>query len=125
MMRFVFTYEDIGRWLQNWLELDIRVKGFATSEGTYGGVAYDTGEEMVPSIRLENLYKGMTDVRYLRLLEDVAKARCGEALADEALKFTRQSLRELPTRYQHDSARADAFRDKCIEYLKALTIPRK
>ena len=94
-------------------------------EGTYGGVAYDTGEEMVPSIRLENLYKGMTDVRYLRLLEDVAKARCGEALADEALKFTRQSLRELPTRYQHDSARADAFRDKCIEYLKALTIPRK
>ena len=40
MMQHVFTYEDIGRWLQNWLELDIRVKGFATSDGTYGGVLH-------------------------------------------------------------------------------------
>ena len=93
----------------------------ALREGTYGGVAYDTGYEMLPSIRLENLYKGMTDVRYLRLLEDVAKARRGEALADEALKFARLSLRELPTRYPHDSSKADAFRDKCIDYLLKLS----
>lgn len=36
-MRLVLTYEEIGRWLQNWLEIDMRVNGFATSEGTYGG----------------------------------------------------------------------------------------
>ena len=47
-------------------------------------------------------------------------AAAAMSLADEALKFTRLSLRELPTRYQHDSTRADAFRDKCIEYLKKL-----
>ena len=89
-------------------------------EKTYGAIAYDTGAECIPSIRLENLYRGMTDVRYLRLLQETAKARRGNPIATEALRFAAQSLKELPTRYPHDSSKADAFRDKCIDYLLKL-----
>ena len=89
-------------------------------EKTDGGIAYDTGTECIPSIRLENLYRGMTDVRYLRLLEETAKRRRGEALAAEALRFAAQSLRDVPARYPHDASKADEFRDKCIDYLLKL-----
>ena len=92
----------------------------AFREKTYGAIAYDTGAECIPSIRLENLYRGMTDVRYLRLLQETAKARRGNPIAAEALRFAAQSLKELPTRYPHDSSKADAFRDKCIDYLLKL-----
>ena len=86
-----------------------------------GAIAYDTAEEVVPSIRLENLYQGMTDIRYLRLLKRTAEERKGSPVAAEALRFAETSLREIPLRYSHDDTKADAFRETCIEYLKKLT----
>ena len=86
-----------------------------------GAIAYDTAEEVVPSIRLENLYQGMTDIRYLRLLKRTAEGRKGSPVAAEALRFAETSLREIPLRYSHDDTKADDFRSKCIEHLGKLT----
>ena len=85
-----------------------------------GGVAYDTGEEIVPSIRLECLRAGMTDVRYLRLLQKIATAKKGEELADEAAAFARTALWEVPGRYALDATKADVTRDRCVKYLLQL-----
>lgn len=89
-------------------------------QSTSGEIAYDTAESCVPSIRLENLYQGMTDIRYLRLLMKKAAARKGDPIADEAARFAVSSLWEIPQRYGSDTARADAFRDKCVNYLRKL-----
>ena len=88
---------------------------------TVGGVAYDTGDEMVPSIRLENLRQGMTDIRYLRLLQRLASEKAPLPLALEAMAFAEKSLREIPRIYPHDSTRADDFRSKCAEFILNLS----
>ena len=89
-------------------------------QATYGAIAYDTAESVVPSIRLENLYQGMTDIRYLRLLKRTAEAKKGDPVAETALKFARTALWEIPQRYGADATRADIFRDTCVKYLKTL-----
>jgi len=89
-------------------------------QATSGGVAYDTAVDLVPSIRLENLYQGMTDIRYLRLLQQTAAAKKDHPVAAEAAKFAATALREIPSRYGHDVSRADAFRDRCVTYLRQL-----
>jgi len=89
-------------------------------EATDGGVAYDTAEEMVPSIRLENLYIGMTDVRYLRLLEATAKEKPNHKESAAALKFVQTALAETVSRYGADTTRAGWFRDECVRYLRLL-----
>lgn len=85
-----------------------------------GGVAYDTGEEVVPSIRLECLRVGMTDVRYLRLLQKEAAAKKGDRLADEAAAYAAKALWEIPGRYAADPTKAVEARDRCIDYLLKL-----
>lgn len=87
---------------------------------TEGGVSYDTGSAMVPSIRLENLREGMTDIRYLRHLERLIAAKKGTAAANEAKAFCEKSLYEIPSLYPHESTRADAFRVTCVEYILKL-----
>ncbi len=85
-----------------------------------GAIAYDTAAEVVPSIRLENLYQGMTDIRYLRLLKRTAEERKGDPVAAEAIRFAEKTLLELPARYSHDDTKADLFRSKCVDYMLRL-----
>ena len=87
---------------------------------TEGGVSYDTGSEMVPSIRLENLREGMTDIRYLRHLEALIAADAKSSAAVEAKAFVDRALREIPMLYPHESTRADAFRAACVDYILKL-----
>ena len=89
-------------------------------QGTYGAIAYDTAESVVPSIRLENLYQGMTDIRYLRLLKRTAEAKKGDPVADAALKFAETALWEVPQRYGADATRADLFRETCVSHILKL-----
>ena len=76
--------------------------------------------QVVPSIRLENLYLGMTDIRYLRLLKRTAEQKENDPVAAEALRFVDAALHEIALRYSHDDAKADAFRLKCIDYMLQL-----
>lgn len=87
---------------------------------TEGGVSYDTGSEMVPSIRLENLREGQTDIRYLRHLEALIAAHPNHPRAAEAKAFCVRALNEIPSLYPHESTRADAFREKCAAYVMDL-----
>ena len=94
--------------------------GCSFRQATCGAVAYDTSYEAVPSIRLENLYAGMTDIRYLKLLERKAKAAGDAPEAKAALAFVRKSIHDVPLRYPHDETGASRFRDECIKHLLKL-----
>ena len=94
--------------------------GCSFRQATYGAIAYDTSYEAVPSIRLENLYAGMTDIRYLKLLERKAKAAGDTPEAKAALRFAAQALHDVPLKYPHDDTGAARFRAACIDHLLKL-----
>ena len=83
-----------------------------------GGLAYDTSAELVPSIRLENLRIGMTDVKYLKLLERLA-AGDSEA-AREARKFLEKAPKEVVVTYPHVDSKADEMRSRAIDLILKL-----
>ncbi|MBR2425753.1 MAG: hypothetical protein IKB16_03330 [Lentisphaeria bacterium] len=83
-----------------------------------GGVAYDTGYSMVPSIRLELLRTGMNDIRYLKELELLAK---GTPQEKEVAAFIRKTLHEIAVVYPHDPARAVNFREEVIKQILKIT----
>jgi hypothetical protein len=85
----------------------------------FGEMTWDTGSEVVGSVRLQCLRAGMTDVRYLRLLESLSKDG-GSAEAKKAREFCRKSLKEIPLVYPHDRSKADAFRDEAIRRILKL-----
>ena len=84
-----------------------------------GGLAYDTAEELVPSVRLENLRIGMTDVKYMKLLERLATGDSSEA-AREARNFLKKAPGEVVRIYPHDSFKADEMRSRAIELILKL-----
>ena len=98
--------------------------GCSFRQATYGAVAYDTSYEGVPSIRLENLWAGIIDIRYLKLLERTAKAAGDVPEAKAALAFVAKSLHDVPLKYPHDETRASRFREECIGHLLKL-VPGK
>ena len=79
-----------------------------------GGVAYDTGYELIPSIRLELLRTGMNDIRYLKELELLAK---GTPYEKEAKQFIAKTLRETAVIYPHDQARMEKVREETIKQI--------
>ncbi len=81
-------------------------------------VAYDTGDKMLPSIRLENLLIGMNDIRYLRLLERLAKGNTKDAAA--ARSFLAKATENVSLASPHDSTVADATRKEAIELILKL-----
>ena len=83
-----------------------------------GGLVYDTAENLVPSIRLENLRIGMTDVKYLKLLERLAVGN--SKAAQEARKFLAKASREVVQIYPHDSSKADEMRAQAIKLILTL-----
>ncbi len=88
-----------------------------------GGVAYDTSETLVPSIRLENLRIGINDIRYLRLLETLARGTSASAV--EARAFLKKATSDVAVIYPHDSMKADEVRNKVIEFILKLSSPKK
>ena len=83
-----------------------------------GGLAYDTAENLVPSIRLENLRIGMMDVRYMKLLERLAVGN--SKAAQEARKFLAKAARDVVRIYPHDSSKADEMRAQAIKLILTL-----
>ena len=83
-----------------------------------GGVAYDTGYSLVPSIRLELLRTGMNDIRYLKELELLAK---GTSYGKETAAFIKKSLHEIAVIYPHDPSRAENFREEVIKRILKIT----
>jgi len=88
---------------------------------TQGGVSYNTGAAIVPSIRLENLREGMTDLRCLRQLENLLAAYPSHPRAAEARMLVKKTLEEVPELYPHDFTRAPAFREKAYELIRELS----
>ncbi|MBO4511883.1 MAG: hypothetical protein J5746_03880 [Victivallales bacterium] len=81
-------------------------------------LAYDTGDRMLPSVRLENLLVGINDIRYLRVLERLAQGDAKEA--KEARSFLSKATREVAQAKPHDASVADAIRQQAIELILKL-----
>ncbi len=96
--------------------------GFGFRKAPEGGVAYDTAETLVPSIRLENLRLGINDVRYIRLLDSMAQGDTPNAKAARA--FLEKVTGEVSAVYPHDSGKAEEVRAKAIEYILLLKGPK-
>ena len=77
-------------------------------------MAYDTGYELIPSIRLELLRTGMNDIRYLKELELLAKGTPHEKAAKQ---FIARTLRETAVIYPHDQARMEKVREEIIKQI--------
>ena len=76
----------------------------------YGEYAYDTGREIIPSLRGENLYLGLEDIRYLKLLEKISVGDSDAAKRGRA--FVTFALKDVPFTRPHDFAAAEEFREK-------------
>lgn len=88
---------------------------------TYGGVTYWTDEGLIPSIRLKSLLAGMTDIRYLRMLERLAAGSGDAALMRETQEFVAKSIDEVTRTQQNDAARPDGFRHECVRFIERIT----
>lgn len=84
-----------------------------------GGLVYDTGSQLVPSVRLENLRIGIDDVRYMKMLEKLTEGK-NSKLAIDARKFIKNAAREVVHTYPHDSTFAQKMRAKAIDYILKL-----
>ena len=84
----------------------------------FGGLTYDTGTALLPSIRLEALYRGMQDVNYLRYLKALAVGESAEARAARA--FVDAAVREVVVAAPQDATRADTMREKAIAHIMKL-----
>jgi hypothetical protein len=83
-----------------------------------GGVTYTTPNGVIPSIRLESFRLGLTDVKYMQLLEQ--KAKGNDSTAIEARKFLKQAARDVAVVFSHDPGKADESRAKAIDFLLRL-----
>lgn len=83
-----------------------------------GELAYDTSDTLVPSIRLEVLRIGLTDVQYLRLLETMTALNTPEVA--EARAFLKHAAHDVGVVYPHDSGKADEIRNKAIDFMLKL-----
>jgi len=113
-----------------WLALEIRgdsvslyqffeqTPGLDFRKAPEGGVAYVTPSGMIPSIRLENFRIGQTDVKYMKLLESLA--RDDSKTAKEARAFLETAARDVAVVYPHDPNKADEVRQKAIDFILEL-----
>ena len=88
-----------------------------------GGVTYTTPNGVIPSIRLESFRLGLTDVKYMHLLEQQA---IGDDLAAvEARAFLKKAARDVSVAFSHDSSKADETRAMAISFLLRLAESRQ
>jgi len=84
---------------------------------TFGGITYQTPDDLVPSVRFYSMEAGMNDIRYLKCLEKLA-ARCqNEDLAKEATDFIVRAYDDVTRTSQHDPTSTDRFRVRCAELI--------
>ena len=83
-----------------------------------GDAAYMTSDGIMPSVRLENLRTGFTDIKYLKLLESMAKG--SSPLEKKIRKFIQDSLKDVYIVQPHNTARADEVRQQAVKYILQL-----
>ena len=77
-----------------------------------------TSDGILPSVRLENFRAGLTDIKYLKLLESMAKGN--SPLEKKIRKFIQDSLKDVYIVQPHNTARADEVRQQAIKYILQL-----
>ena len=77
-----------------------------------------TSDSIMPSVRLENFRTGLTDIKYLKLLENMAKG--GSPLEIKIRKFIQDSLKDVYIVQPHNTARADEVRQQAVKYILQL-----
>jgi len=85
----------------------------------WGESVYDTGTEIVPSIRGENLYLGIEDMRYMKRLQSLAKTAEAGA-AKEVKAFMTTVMKDVAFERTYDQAAAEGFRQKAGELIMKL-----
>ena len=84
---------------------------------TEGEMAYMVPGAIMPSIRLENFRAGMNDVKYLKMLEQLASGDSPQDRADRA--FVKDAVRRVYLQAPHDNTLAEQFREQTIERILA------
>jgi len=106
-------------------EIYDRIPAIDFRGATKGGVSYNTGSAVVPTIRLENLRNGMTDIRYLRVLERLIAQKGTDPLAAEALRYLKAEMKDVVEIKPHETGRADIVRAQIVDYILRLAHPSK
>ncbi|MBR4665905.1 MAG: DUF4091 domain-containing protein, partial [Lentisphaeria bacterium] len=78
----------------------------------FGDAAYVLPDTVLPSVRLEFFRMGMTDVRYLRLLEKLASGNSKQDREDR--DFVRKAAHEVYLVSPHDAGLAGKMREEAI-----------
>ena len=87
----------------------------------HGGLAYVAGDRNpVPSIRLEAFRVGMTDIKYMKLLEKLAAESTDKHLKSEARKLLATAPYDVEVKYPHEKDKADKVRLQAIELILKL-----
>lgn len=92
--------------------------GFDFRQSPSGGVIYDAGDDVSPSIRLEALYRGMQDVNYLRYLKRLATG--DSPAAKDARAFVEKAVNEVVYAAPQDPQRAESVRSRAIDHILAV-----
>lgn len=83
-----------------------------------GDAAYMTSDGILPSVRLENFRAGLTDIKYLKLLERMAKGNT--PIEKKIRKFIADSLKDVYIVQPHNPLRADEVRQQAVKYILQL-----
>jgi hypothetical protein len=90
----------------------------------FGGVVYRSFDDCLTSVRFECLRIGNTDLKYMRKLAEVASAAKAAGVAPELVLQAEKLLKEGPYKvaisHAHDTAMADATRDKAVKLILQL-----
>ncbi len=89
-----------------------------------GGVAYRSFDDCITSVRFECLRIGSTDLKYMRKLAEAVLAAKAAGAAPELVLEAEKLLKEGPAKvavsHAHDTAMADATRDKAANLIMRL-----
>ncbi len=78
-----------------------------------GDTAYVLPDTIMPSVRLENFRIGQTDIKYMKLLLELASGNTAEDRGNR--DFVKKSVREVVTVAPHDKWMSQKIREQAIE----------
>lgn len=88
---------------------------------SHGALAYDSFGTPVPSIRFECFREGITDIKYLKKLEEVAQraksANVADALVKEAMELAGSASYVVAEKHSTDADMADRIRNRAIDLI--------
>ena len=82
-----------------------------------GGIAYFAGGHTIPSIRMECLRLGHTDIKYFQLLDSLVKQNPRHPAAAESAAFLVREPLETLLKHPFDSQRPEQLRKQCMEFI--------